>query len=54
MRCKVSELARLLGVDEKEVRRMLDTRHTTKIPRLEQAARVLGCRMVIDMMRAAA
>ncbi len=49
-----SELARLLGVDEKEVRRMLDTRHATKIPRLEQAARVLGCRMVIDMERVAA
>jgi len=49
-----SELARLLGVDEKEVRRMLDTRHATKIPRLEQAARVLGCRMVIDVERVAA
>jgi len=32
---------------------MLDTRHATKIPRLEQAARVLGCRMVIDVERAA-
>jgi plasmid stabilization system protein ParE len=28
------ELARKLGIDEKEVRRMLDTGHGTKLPRI--------------------
>jgi antitoxin HicB len=44
-----SELARRLNVDEKEVRRMLDTRHGTKIPRLEQAIRALGRRLEIAL-----
>lgn len=37
-----AELARLLGVDEKEVRRMLDPRHSTKVPTLEKALHLLG------------
>lgn len=37
-----AELARLLNVDEKEARRMLDPRHRTKVPTLEKALRVLG------------
>lgn len=44
-----SELARRLNVDEKEVRRMLDTRHRTKIPRLDQAVRALGRRLEIAL-----
>lgn len=36
------ELARKLGIDEKEVRRMLDTGHGTKLPRIAEALEVLG------------
>lgn len=36
------ELARKLGVDEKEVRRMLDMRHGTKLPRIAEAVEALG------------
>lgn len=36
------ELARRLGVDEKEVRRMLDPYHPTKADRLEKALAVFG------------
>jgi antitoxin HicB len=39
-----SELARRLGVDEKEARRMLDPKHSTKIPALERALHLLGKR----------
>ncbi len=37
-----SELARKLGVDEKEVRRMLDAGHATKLPRIAEAVEALG------------
>ena len=36
------ELARKMGIDEKEVRRMLDTAHATKLPRIAEALEVLG------------
>ncbi len=36
------ELARRLGIDEKEARRMLDPYHPTKAERLERALAVLG------------
>lgn len=36
------ELARKLGIDEKEVRRMLDMGHGTKLPRIAEAIKVLG------------
>ncbi len=36
------ELARRLGIDEKEARRMLDPYHPTKAERLEWALAVLG------------
>lgn len=36
------ELARKLGVDEKEVRRMLDAGHATKLPRIAEAVEALG------------
>jgi antitoxin HicB len=39
-----SELARRLGVDEKEARRMLDPKHSTKVPALERALHILGKR----------
>ncbi len=44
-----SELARRLQVDEKEVRRMLDTTHATKFPRLDMAVRALGRRLEISL-----
>lgn len=37
-----SELALRLGVDEKEVRRMLDAGHGTKLPRIAEAVEALG------------
>ena len=46
--------ARRLGCDEKEVRRMLDPRHATKLPRVQAALRILGKRLVIGMAEQAA
>lgn len=40
-----AELARRLGLDEKEARRMLDPRHGTKVPTLERALHALGKRI---------
>lgn len=42
-------LARALGCQESEVRRMLDPRHPTKIGRLEQALACFGRRLVISV-----
>jgi len=42
-----TELARRLKCDEKEVRRMLDPRHPTKLPRLERALEALGKMLVV-------
>jgi len=47
-----SALARRLGCDEKEVRRMLDPRHVTRLPRLEAALMALGKRLVISVQAA--
>ncbi len=44
-----SELARRLGVDEKEVRRMLDPGHGSKIPRIAQAVEALGRRLQLTL-----
>lgn len=49
-----SELARRIGKDEKEVRRILDPRHPTKLPALTEALRVLGKRLVVGVMEAEA
>jgi antitoxin HicB len=49
-----SELARRLGVNEKEIRRMLDPWHQTKLPRIEAALAALGYRISITMMKTAA
>lgn len=44
-----TQLAKQLGVDEKEVRRLLDPRYRSKLPRLAHAISVLGQRLVIGL-----
>jgi antitoxin HicB len=44
-----SELARRLRKDEKEVRRLLDPKHATKLQPLSDALRALGKRLVIGV-----
>ncbi len=44
-----TELARRVGKDEKEVRRILDPKHPTKLPALTAALRVLGKRLVVGV-----
>jgi antitoxin HicB len=46
-------LARLLDVDEREVRRMLDVTHNTKIAQIEGALRVLKGRVTLALPDAA-
>ena len=49
-----AELARRLGCDEKEVRRMLDPKqHSTRLPKLQQALEALGKRLVVEVRDAA-
>ena len=43
------QLARQLGVDEKEVRRLLDPHYGSKLPRIAQAIGLLGQRLVIGL-----
>jgi len=47
------ELAERLKVNEKEVRRMLDPRHGTKLPTMEQALAMLGKHLSIEILDAA-
>jgi antitoxin HicB len=49
-----SELARRIGKDEKEVRRIPDPRHPTKLPALTAALRALGKRLVVGVTEAEA
>lgn len=49
-----SELARRVGKDEKEVRRILDPKHATKLPALIAVLRALGKRLVVGVMEAEA
>lgn len=49
-----SELARRVGKHEKEVRRILDPRHPTKLPALTATLRALGKRLVVGVMEAEA
>jgi antitoxin HicB len=49
-----SELARRIGKDEKEVRRILDPKHATKLPALTAALRALGKRLVVGVVEAEA
>jgi antitoxin HicB len=44
-----TELAKRLGADEKEIRRLLDPHHRSKLPRLEAALEALGKRLVIGI-----
>lgn len=48
-----TELARRLGKQEAEARRILDPDHPTKIATMEDALRVLGKTVVISVMAAA-
>jgi antitoxin HicB len=48
-----SELSRLLGKDEKEIRRILDPKHPTKLGTLTQALAALGKRLVVGVEKAA-
>ena len=48
-----SKLARRLGCDEKDVRRMLDPRHNSRITTLQQALAVLGKQIVVGVKDAA-
>ncbi|MHB8310730.1 MAG: type II toxin-antitoxin system HicB family antitoxin, partial [Metallibacterium sp.] len=43
------QLARQLGVNEKEVRRLLDPHYASKLPRIAQAVALLGKRLVIGL-----
>ena len=43
------QLAKRLGVDEKEVRRLLNPHYGSKLPRIAQAINLLGQRLVIDL-----
>jgi antitoxin HicB len=43
------QLAMQLGVDEKEVRRMLDPHYGSKLPRIAEAIGLLGQRLVIGL-----
>ena len=48
-----SELGRRMGKDEKEVRRILDPKHPTKLPAMVEALRALGKRLVVGVEEAA-
>jgi antitoxin HicB len=48
-----SELARRIGVDEKEVRRMLDPHHPSKTPGMERALSCLGRSVIAEFAKAA-
>ncbi|WP_295443292.1 type II toxin-antitoxin system HicB family antitoxin [uncultured Thiodictyon sp.] len=48
-----SELARRLGVHEKEARRLLDPRHGSKAAALERALAAVGRRLAVEIQAAA-
>lgn len=48
-----AELAKRLHCDEKEVRRLFDPRHPSKLPRLEAALTVVGYRLIVSLQSAA-
>ncbi len=49
-----SELAARLDCDEKEVRRLLDPRHPSKLPRLQKALAALGKKLAVRLVDEAA
>ncbi len=48
-----AELAKRLQCDEKEVRRLLDPRHPSKLPRIESALAAVGQRLIVGVQSAA-
>jgi len=48
-----SELARRLGIPEKEARRLLDPRHPSKAEALERALSAIGRRLTVELREAA-
>jgi antitoxin HicB len=48
-----SELARRLKLDEKEIRRLLDPRHATRLSRIQKVLEALGKRLIIGFESAA-
>jgi antitoxin HicB len=48
-----SKLAKQLGCDEKDVRRLLDPRHRSRITAIDQALAVLGKKIVVAVENAA-
>ena len=48
-----AELAKRLACDEKEVRRLLDPRHPSKLPRIEAALAAVGQRLIVSLQTAA-
>ena len=46
------ELAKRLHCDEKEIRRLLDPRHSSKLPRIEAALATIGRQLVIGLQEA--
>lgn len=48
-----AELAKRLQCDEKEVRRLLDPRHPSKLPRIDSALAAVGQRLVIGLQAVA-
>jgi antitoxin HicB len=48
-----AELAKRLACDEKEVRRLLDPRHPSKLPRIEAALAAVGQRLIVSFQTAA-
>lgn len=48
-----AELGARMGVDGRQIRRILDLDHNTILPHLEQALKALGKRLVIDILEAA-
>jgi antitoxin HicB len=46
-------VARRLGLDEKEIRRMLDPRHATRLSRIQDVLARLGKRLVVSLDSAA-
>ena len=47
------QLARKLGLDEKEIRRLLDPRHATRLSRIQDVLARLGKRLTISLEDAA-
>ena len=47
------ELAKRMNCDEKEVRRLLNPKHPSKLPRIEQALSTLGKQLVVGLYEAA-